>query len=541
MVSRRSAHGPAPICYRQPVEARLILAIDQGTTGTTAQVMSLDGTILGRAGRELPQYFPEPGWVEHDPEEIWQTVVDAVGAALREAGTASRTIAAVGLTNQRETAILWERDSGRPIGRAIVWQDRRTAPRCAALRAQGCEEWVRARTGLVIDPYFSATKVEWALDEDPGLRRRAEAGAIAFGNVDSFLVWRLAGGSEGGAPHVTDVSNASRTLLFDLERRAFCPELCRLFGVPPALLPRPVASVGEVARTVGFPPLPDGVPITGLAGDQHAALFGQACFAPGDAKCTYGTGAFVLVNTGHRPLTSSSGLVTTVAWQLGDEVTYALEGSAFVAGAAVQWLRDGLGLLTAAAEVEALARRVPTSDGVAFVPALAGLGAPHWDPDARGTLTGITRRTTAAHLARATLEGIAFQIDDLLGAMARDRSGALGRLRVDGGAAANDLLLAFQSDLSDLVVERPTDLESTARGAAMLAGIGGGLFAGPADAARMIGIERSFCPTMSASERAAHRARWLDAIGRARSQPRTGPDGGAAPGGNLGSEDGARV
>ncbi len=516
----------------------LLLAVDQGTTGTTALVTDLSGKVVGRASRELPQHFPEPGWVEHDPDELWETVVDAIADGLHSAGVGGAAggqgaaIAAIGITNQRETTLLWDRSTGQPARRAIVWQDRRTAAACAELRARGHEPEVRAATGLVLDPYFSGTKIAWALAESPALRRRAEGGAIAFGTVDSYLVLRLAGGPAAGAPHVTDVTNASRTLLLDLKRRAFSPRLCALFGVPTAMLPRIVPSAGIVARTSHCPGLPDGVPIAGIAGDQHAALFGQACFEPGDAKCTYGTGAFVLVNTGPRPLSSRCGLVSTVAWQIGDEVTYALEGSAFVAGAAVQWLRDGLGLIATAAEVEALARRVDSSDGVVFVPALTGLGAPHWDPAARGVIAGITRRTSAAHLARATLEGIAHEIDDLLTAIAGDLGAPVQTLRVDGGAAANDLLLTLQSDLSGVRVERPRDLESTARGAAMLAGIGVGLFTSPADAARMLEVERTFRPGCSDAERESRRARWRDAVARTRSDHEPGPGEGPRAGGS---------
>ncbi len=508
----------------------LLLAIDQGTTGTTAIVMDVTGRVLGRASRELPQHYPEPGWVEHDAEELWETVVDAVAEGLGAAGVPGAAVAAIGITNQRETTLLWDRGTGQPARRAIVWQDRRTAAACAELRARGHAPEIRAATGLVLAPYFSGTKIAWALADDPALRRRAEAGAIAFGTVDSYLVLRLAGGPAAGAPHVTDVTNASRTLLFDLERRAFSPRLCAILGVPTAVLPRVGPSAGSGARTTGCPGLPDGVPIAGLAGDQQAALFGQACFEPGDAKCTYGTGAFVLVNTGPRPLRSRCGLVSTVAWQLGDEVRYALEGSAFVAGAAVQWLRDGLGLITTAAEVEALALQGDSSDGVVVGPALTGLGAPHWDPGARGVIAGLTRRTRAAHLARATLEGIAHQIDDLVTAVAGDLGAPLRTLRVDGGAAANDLLLTLQCELSGVAVERPRDLESTARGAAMLAGIGVGLFTSPADAARVLEVERTFRPTLSAAERESRRARWRGAVERARSDHEPVP--GRSPGGD---------
>jgi glycerol kinase len=493
-----------------------LLAIDQGTTGSTALVMALDGQTLGRATLEFPQHFPEPGWVEHEPEEIWASVLGAVKEALRVAGVKGADLAAIGITNQRETTLLWERASGNSLHRAIVWQDRRTSARCEELRAAGESAEVRRRTGLVLDPYFSGTKVEWLLDHVPGARSRAEAGELCFGTVDSYVVFRLAGGSAAGAPHVTDVTNASRTLLMNLEERSWDPVMCRLLRVPEAVLPRIVPSAARIAVTSGVPGLPDGIPISGLAGDQHAALFGQACFAAGDAKCTYGTGAFLLVNTGPAPLASRSGLLSTVAWQIGSEVAYALEGSVFIAGAAVQWLRDGLGIIGAATEIEPLARSVPSSDGVVFVPALAGLGAPYWDAEARGLISGITRGTTRAHLCRATLEAIALQVDDVLAAMQADLGRPLGRLRVDGGAAANDLLMQMQSDFSALSVERPTELESTARGAAMLAGVGVGLFRSPSEAAGMRRLAESFRSTMSADERKELRRRWEEAVSRAR-------------------------
>ena len=494
-----------------------ILAIDQGTTGTTALVMALDGTTLGRKNCEFPQHFPEPGWVEHEPEEIWQSVLGAVSGALQIANVSSSDIAAIGITNQRETTVLWDRGTGQPVQRAIVWQDRRTAARCAELKAQGHEARVRAVTGLVLDPYFSGTKLSWMLDRTPGGRAAAEAGELAFGTVDSYLVWRLAGGPGPSTPHVTDVTNASRTLLMDLATRTWDDEMCALLAVPKRVLPEIVPSAARVALTRGVPGLPDGIPITGIAGDQHAALFGQACFAPGDAKCTYGTGAFLLVNTGASPTPSRFGLLSTLAWQIGSEVVYALEGSCFIAGAAVQWLRDGLGIIASAQEIEALARSVASSDGVAFVPALSGLGAPYWDPGARGLIMGITRGTTRAHLARATLEAIAFQVNDVTVAMSEDLGRPIARMRVDGGAAANDLLLQMQSDFGAVTVERPTELESTARGAAMLAGLGAGLFSSPEDAARMIRQDRAFIPQMDAATRTAALARWSDAVCRARS------------------------
>ena len=488
-----------------------LLAIDQGTTGSTALVLDEEGRTLGRATREFAQHFPEPGWVEHEPDEIWSSVVASVEAALAAAKIGGKDIVAIGITNQRETTVVWDRATSRPIHRAIVWQDRRTSPICAALKERGLEPRVSDVTGLVLDPYFSGTKAAWILDHVEGARARADAGELAFGTVDSYLVWRLS----GGAVHATDVTNASRTLLMDLASRTWSDEMLALFGVPRAVLPRIVPSASRIAETRGFGPLPDGVPIAGIAGDQQAALFGQACFSLGDTKCTYGTGAFILMNTGAGPVRSRHGLLTTVGWQLGDQVTYALEGASFIAGAAVQWLRDGLGIIERAADIEALARSVPSSDGVAFVPALSGLGAPHWNAEARGLVSGITRGTTRAHLARATLEGIAFGVNDLMQAMAKDLGRPLARLRVDGGAAANDLLMQLQSDYSRVVVERPEELESTARGAAMLAGIGAGIFATPADAARLSKTAATFKPTMSEADRAASLARWDAALKRA--------------------------
>jgi glycerol kinase len=490
-----------------------LLAIDQGTTGTTALVVSLDGTTLGRSTVEFPQHFPQPAWVEHDAGEIWSSVERAATSALKAASVDGRAIAAIGITNQRETTLLWDRKTGAPIHRAIVWQDRRTSSICDALKKEGKEARVRERTGLVIDAYFSGTKIAWILDAVSGARARADKGELAFGTIDTFLVHKLT----SGASHVTDVTNASRTLLMNLARGEWDPELCATFRVPQAVLPRIVASAEVVAKTHGVGFLPDGIPIAGIAGDQQAALFGQACFAEGDAKCTYGTGAFVLMNIGDRPLLSANGLVTTVAWKIGAQpMTYALEGSAFIAGAAVQWLRDGLGIIKSASEIEALARTVDTSDGVAFVPALAGLGAPHWDQGARGIITGLTRGSTKAHLARATLEGIAFEVWDLLDAMQIDSKRPLRTLRVDGGAAANDLLMQFQADVARVVVERPAELESTGRGAAMLAGVGAGLCE-PSTAARMLKVQARIEPKMSEADRAAHLARWKDAVKRARS------------------------
>jgi glycerol kinase len=520
---------------------RYLLSIDQGTTGSTALVMDIDGRTLGRESEELPQHFPAPAWVEHDPAEICASVEHAVAGALRQAGVRGSDIAALGITNQRETTLIWDRASGRPIHRAIVWQDRRTADECQRLREQGHEAEIRERTGLVLDPYFSATKVAWLLDH-AGARARAEAGELAFGTVDSFLVWSLAGGAQAHAPHVMEISNASRTSLMHLETGLWDERLCELFRVPRQVLPTIVPTTGMIARTSGFAPLPDGVPITGIAGDQQAALFGQACFQPGDAKCTYGTGAFLVVNTGPRRVRSGHGLLSTIAWRIGSETLYALEGSCFVAGAAVQWLRDGLGIIGSSAEVEPLARSVSSSEGVVFVPALSGLGAPHWDAGARGLITGLTRGSNKGHIARATLEAIAFQVADLIVAIREDlavdqrehvgnpaspSAGVAGRIsdalsrvariRVDGGAAQNNLLMQFQSDISNLCIERPLDLESTARGAAMLAGVGAGIFASVSQAANMVEQPERFEAQMTEPVRREHILRWQDAIRRARS------------------------
>ncbi|MCA9640949.1 MAG: glycerol kinase GlpK [Polyangiaceae bacterium] len=495
---------------------RHILAIDQGTTGSTALVMDTNGKTLGRANREFAQHFPKPGWVEHNADEIWQSVEGAVREAMRAARVVGEEIAAIGITNQRETTLLWDRESGAQAHRAIVWQDRRTADRCAKLKAAGHEDAVRERTGLVLDPYFSGTKLAWMLDEVSGARAKAESGQLVFGTIDSFLVWRLAG-ANAEAPHVTDVTNASRTLLMNLESRSWDAAQCELLGVPRACLPRIVPSAGRVGETKGLSFLPDGIPISGMAGDQHAALFGQACLEPGQVKCTYGTGAFVVMNTGNQVIRSRCGLLSTLGWQIGDDVVYALEGSAFIAGAAVQWLRDGLGLIQSAKETESLARSVEDSGGVYFVPALAGLGAPYWDPDARGLICGLTRGTTRAHLVRATLESIALEVTDLVRAMGDDLEKPLSLMRVDGGAAANDLLMQLQSDLAGVTVERPSDLETTARGAAMFAGIGAGLFKDARDAAKMVKIQDQFRVTIDGPERERRLEGWRDAVRRARS------------------------
>ncbi|MEO7095503.1 MAG: glycerol kinase GlpK [Polyangiales bacterium] len=490
----------------------LVLAIDQGTTGSTAVLVDRDGRARGRANVEFPQHFPQPGWVEHEAEEIWSSVMKSIAMALEKSGAKATDIAAIGITNQRETTLVWDRKTLAPIHRAIVWQDRRTADRCAKLRGQGLEGQVRAKTGLVLDPYFSGTKIGWLLDEVPGARAKAEAGDLAFGTIETYLVAQLT----GGAAHVTDVTNASRTLLLDLAKLSWDAEMAAMLGVPTKMLPRVVGCAEEVGRTKGVPGLPDGIPITGLAGDQQSALFGQTCFAVGDVKCTYGTGAFVLMNIGDEPTASKHGLITTAAWRLreGDAPVYAFEGSAFIAGAAVQWLRDGLGLVKTAAETEAIARSVDDTGGVYFVPALVGLGAPYWDAEARGVICGITRGTTRAHLVRATLEAIAHEVTDLVEAMKADAGGSLARMRVDGGASANRLLLELQARFSSVRVERPQDVETTARGAAMLAALGVGMAPSVESLRGWSAPDLVVEPSGGAAETA--RAGWKQAVARAR-------------------------
>jgi glycerol kinase len=481
---------------------RHVIAIDQGTTGTTVLVLDEQLQVRGRGYKEFRQIYPKPGWVEHDPEDIWGSVTTALSAAL--AGIDAKTIAAIGITNQRETTVLWDRKTGKPAHNAIVWQDRRTADRCAELKPK--EARVRELTGLTLDPYFSGTKIHWMLTNG------VKPDGLAFGTIDSYLLWRLT----AGAVHATDVTNASRTLLFDLHTLSWNDELCDLIGVPRSLLPDVVPSSGVCGHTKGVPGLPDGIPIAGLAGDQQSALFGQACFTIGDAKCTYGTGAFILMNTGDKPVASRAGLLTTVAWKLSTgELRYALEGSAFIAGAAVQWLRDGLGFFSSASEVEALAASVPDSGGVIVVPAFAGLGAPHWRPDARGSITGLTRGTTRAHIARATLEGIALQNVDILRAMERDSGKHLGTLKVDGGAAANNLLMQFQSDVLGVEIARPQLVESTALGAAFLAGLGTGVWKDQDQIRATWREDKKFKPAADRPWVADHLRRWDAAVAKA--------------------------
>src|SRR5438876_9469918 len=491
---------------------RYVLALDQGTTGSTALVVDPDGRVLARGYAELPQYFPRPGWVEHDPEEIWTTVERAARAALGEARIAGAEVAAIGITNQRETTILWDRATGAPLHRAIVWQCRRTAPICERLRAEGAEPLVRERTGLVLDAYFSGTKIGWVLDEVPGARSRAERGHVAFGTVDAWLLWKLT----GGRVHATDASNASRTLCLSLKTGDWDDEMLKLLGVPRAVLPAVLSSAGALGETSDLGWLPRGVPVTGIAGDQQAALFGQACHAPGAAKNTYGTGCFMLLNTGLAPVVSSRGLLTTIAWRIDGHTTYALEGSVFIAGAAIQWLRDGLGLLAHAAASEAMARSVDDTAGVYFVPAFVGLGAPYWDMYARGTIVGLTRGTTGAHLARAALEAIAFQSRDVLEAMAADAGIPLRELRVDGGAAVNDFLCQFQADVTSVAVLRPSVIETTGLGAAYLAGLGAGVWRSLDEVGRRWTLERRFTPALDAAARTARCQGWRRAVERAR-------------------------
>jgi glycerol kinase len=485
-----------------------ILAIDQGTTGTTVLAFDRAGRLRSRGYAELPQHFPRPGWVEHRGEEIWETTLRALRAALKPLGGARTNIAAIGLTNQRETTLVWDRATSKPVGPAIVWQDRRTADRCAALRRQGKERAISRRTGLKLDPYFSATKLEWILENVRGVRARALRGALAFGTVDSWLLWRLT----DGAVHATDATNASRTLLYDIVRKRWDPALLWLFGVPPSLLPEVRPSIAEFGRTRNVPGLPDGIPIRGIAGDQQAALFGQGCATAGGLKNTYGTGCFLLLHTGTKRIPSGSGLLTTIACGPRGEPAYALEGSVFIAGAAIQWLRDGLGLLKTAAESEALAREVSDTGGTILVPAFAGLGGPYWRPEARGIWCGLTRGTTRAHLVRAARESIAYQSRDLVEAMRLESRIRIRDLRVDGGASTNDFLMQFQADLLGVPIVRPGLVETTALGAALLAGIGAKWWkrARDLEVARKSG--KVFRPRMGRAERERLYKGWTDAV-----------------------------
>ena len=488
---------------------RFILAIDQGTTGTTVLAVDERLRILGKASRELRQTFPKPGWVEHEGSAIWESVEAATASCLREGGLAVEDIVGIGITNQRETTCLFE-PGGKPLHNCIVWQCRRTSDACQKLKAQGHESLFRQKTGLVLDPYFSGTKLAWLLEHVSGARARATEGKVLAGTIDTWLTHRLT----GGAAFVTDATNASRTLLMDLATVAYDDELLSILAVPRACLPDIRSSSEVYGTTKGLSFLPDGVPVAGIAGDQQAALFGQACFEPGEAKCTYGTGAFMLLNTGARIVHSQNGLLTTVAVKIGPKVTYALEGAAFIAGAAVQWLRDGLGLVARASEIESLAASVDDAGDVMFVPALAGLGAPHWRPDARGLMTGISRDTHKGHIARATLEGVALQNVDILTAMRRD-AGRLDVLKVDGGAAANNLLMQMQADFLDVPCVRPDVIETTALGAAALAGLATGLFAHQSAVRDVWREDRTFQPSMNAATRTAKLEQWSRAVAKA--------------------------
>jgi glycerol kinase len=494
--------------------SRYILSLDQGTTSSRSVLFNQDGSPVAIAQREFTQHFPHPGWVEHDAQEIWETQRSTIDEVLIRAGATPSDIAAIGITNQRETAVLWDRKTGAPICPAIVWQDRRTAEHCAQLKAQGLEPQVAQRTGLLLDPYFSGTKLAWMLEHVPGARERASAGELAFGTIDSWLIWNLT----GGAVHASDVSNASRTMLLSLQTGDWDDQMLDMLKIPRACLPHVVDSSGVIGEAdLGGAR----IPIAGVAGDQQAALFGQACFEPGMAKNTYGTGCFVLMNTGNKPLHSRQRMLSTIAWRGGPiggerQNRYALEGSIFVAGAAVQWLRDGLGIIEKSSDVEALAASVPDTAGLYFVPAFTGLGAPHWDPWARGAMIGLSRGTGHAHIARATLESIAYQSADVLDAMQFDSATALTQLRVDGGASANNLLMQFQADLLGVPVLRPRTTETTALGAAYLAGLAVGFWQSTQQLADHWQLERVFEPMMSRDQAQTLRDRWLRALDRSR-------------------------
>ena len=485
---------------------KYILALDQGTSSSRAIVFDHEGNICSVAQKEFPQHFPRPGWVEHDPKDIWSSEASVIAEAITKMDINGLNIAAIGITNQRETTIVWDAKTGEPVYNAIVWQDRRTSDYCESIDPAMAQK-IREKTGLILDPYFSATKIRWILRNVPGARERAEKGELRFGTVDSWLVWNLT----RGEVHVTDVSNASRTMIFHIHTLQWDSELLEFFGIPESMLPR-VAASSEVYGYTKTTIFAHEVPISGIAGDQQAALFGQMCTEPGDIKNTYGTGCFLLMNTGDKPIMSANNLLTTIAWKIGDKVSYALEGSIFVGGSVVQWLRDGLGIIKSSSEVEALALSVPDNGGVYFVPALTGLGAPYWDPYAKGTICGITRGTTAAHIARAALEGIAFQTMDIAHAMEKDAGVHLGSLKVDGGASRNNLLMQFQADVLSTRVVRPQITETTAEGAAYLAGLAVGYWRGIDEIRRYWKAEAQFDPQAARKE---EKAGWADAMGRA--------------------------
>jgi glycerol kinase len=490
--------------------SQLVLSLDQGTTSSRSILFGHDGRAVAQAQREFPQLYPSPGHVEHDPEQIWQTQISTARRTLKAAKVDARALAAIGITNQRETVVLWDRDTGKPVDNAIVWQSRITAPMCERLKRAGHEEMVRAKTGLVIDAYFSGTKIRHLLDEHK-LQARARRGQVLAGTIDTFLLWRLT----GGAVHATDPSNASRTMLYDIRARRWDPELSEMLGVPIEMLPEVRDSSGDFGET-DKKLLGAAVPVAGIAGDQQAATFGQGCFKPGMAKSTYGTGAFILMNTGDEAVASKSGLLTTIGWSIDGKVTYCLEGSVFIAGAAVQWLRDGLGLIKKSSDVEKLAASVEDSGGVIMVPAFVGLGTPHWDPYARGLLIGLERSTTAAHVARATVESMAFQVRDVVTAMEADSGVRLRELRVDGGASVNAALMQFQADLLGRIVRRPVVSETTALGAAYLAGLAVGFWKNTQDVTSNWALDAEFRPALTAARRERQVARWQKAVERAK-------------------------
>ncbi|MGA1797271.1 glycerol kinase GlpK [Sphingomonas sp. 4RDLI-65] len=488
----------------------IILAIDQGTTSTRSMTFGTDGVPRQTVRREFAQHYPQSGWVEHDAEDIWRDTVETLKEAAEADGG---KVAAIGITNQRETVVVWDRKTGKPVHNAIVWQDRRTAKLCAELKADGNEPLVRERTGLILDPYFSGTKLKWILDNVDGVRARADKGELAFGTIDSFLLWRLT----GGKVHATDASNASRTLLFDIHKGAWDPDMLRMLDIPESLLPD-VKNNSTIFGETTPDLLGKAVPIGGMAGDQQAAVVGQACFQRGDAKSTYGTGCFVLLNTGKEAVTSKNGMLTTIAYQLDGEITYALEGSIFVAGAAVKWLRDGLGLINRAADTDDMATKLDGNGGVYMVPAFVGLGAPHWDPDARASITGLTFAATGSHIARAALESVAYQTADLMNAMVADGARDARQIRVDGGMAANDWFCQFLADMLDTDVVRPANIETTAAGAAFLAGMAVGIWNGPDDIAAAWKEDRTFAPKMKSDERTTLMAGWQEAVDRTSSR-----------------------
>lgn len=481
-----------------------ILAVDEGTTATTVMLLTPSLEVVDKVSLEITQHYPEKGWVEHDPEELFDKTLSAIRLLMEKTGVNPSSISAIGITNQRETTVAWNRKNGKPYGRAIVWQCRRTANMCEKLKRSGLEKEISEKTGLLIDPYFSATKISWLLKNGLPIRE-----PLAFGTVDSWLLFKFT----GGEVHATDVSNASRTMLYNIKKLQWDDDLLKLFGVKREFLPEVLPSAGIFGKIKNSPPLPDGIPISGIAGDQQAALFGQGCFRDGDSKCTYGTGAFLLTNTGRKMVKSKHRLLTTIAWQMGDVVTYALEGSSFIAGAVVQWLRDGLGIIKTSSEIESIAEE--TSGGVIFVPAFVGLGAPYWRSSARGVIWGITRDTTKGHIARAALEGIAFQVADLLESMEKDTGKRVRMLKVDGGASVNDMLMQFQADITGKIVARPRVLETTALGAGMLAGIGAKIFQSIEELSRIRTVEKEFHPRMSASERKRKIKEWREVIKKA--------------------------